>query len=209
MKSKGYTLVAVVSLTIVVVLIAAVVYYLFKPYFPKLPSPSITPLPQDRTADWQVYQNGKYGFSVRYPKGWLSSGKPVSDEYKSVIDENGREELAVIVHSASRYENLEEFFYYLDKNMVGYVSRTAVKVMKKEELKIGSYQAVRREIFFNQSGYPAIETYVFNKGLVVGISYYLYGNAMASEPPDQISPAQEDVYKMIISSFKFFQLEPL
>lgn len=33
---------------------------------------------KDATLDWKTYTNNKYGFSVRYPKGWVASGEDIS-----------------------------------------------------------------------------------------------------------------------------------
>ena len=44
----------------------------------KLPSSCITTrsiTPTDETANWQTYTNEKYGFSFKYPKGWISVKK--------------------------------------------------------------------------------------------------------------------------------------
>ncbi len=51
---------------------------------PAVPTPTATPTPEllatptsDATADWQIYTNRQYGFSVKYPQKWsLDETKP-------------------------------------------------------------------------------------------------------------------------------------
>ncbi len=203
MNQKGYTTIAIISLVAVFILIVVAVYYLFKPIFPSFPSPyPVGNLPVDETADWKIYQSAKYGFGVRYPSNWKPSGKPVSENYASFISEDGREELAVVVYSDTNQPSLDDFLKDLDnRRATSYGGGPVVNIIKQRSIKIDQHKAVQREIFFNSGGFPGMENYLFNFGIVYGLLFYSY----RPENPE-IMPEQLKLYNKIISTFKFFEL---
>jgi len=78
-KQKGFAPVLFLVGILVIIGVAAGVYFFGKSQVPKsqLPNPVVTsPTPQatlDETVNWKTYTNTKYGFSFKYPATWVLS----------------------------------------------------------------------------------------------------------------------------------------
>ena len=74
---------------------------------------NLAPAP-DPTADWKIYENKKYNFSIKYPRDWQtprenSAGKEenyllkISFDEKGIVSKNGGKGFDVFIYSAAKF----------------------------------------------------------------------------------------------------------
>lgn len=174
----------------------------FAPCPPKNNTPSVGTEEDDAFKDWQIYKNSTYNFQIKFPEGWQASGKPVSNTFASFVDEPGSAEnpdtieLGIRVIADKKYDTLTGYLAATDKaNATGWEGKPAVSVAQEEAIKINGYNAVRREVYLNAAGFPAIETYIFKDKIIYKVSIYLFVG--------EIFPGRANLYNEILSTFKF------
>lgn len=161
-----------------------------------------SPAVDETTKDWQIYKNSKYNFQLRFPKEWQASGRPANANIVSFIDEPGSEEnpdtieLEVRVIDDKKYDSLKSFLAAMDKvSLTAWEGKQAVNVAKEESKKIDGQEAIRREVYLNAAGFPALETYIFKGGKIYKVSMNLYIG--------EIVLGRVNLYNKIISTFDF------
>lgn len=71
MNQKGFA--KTILVVVIVVLLGTVGYFAFvKKTEPVAQQPTSTPTPTDPTANWKIYSNTRYAYTIKYPNGWFA-----------------------------------------------------------------------------------------------------------------------------------------
>jgi len=152
--------------------------------------------------DWKIYQNDKYNFEFQYPDYWKASGKPVKDNFVSLIDELPSEENPDTIEFSARviadkkYTSLDSFLKEQDRTrLTAWEGKPSITIRSSEKININGSDAIRREIYNNAAGFPGIETFILKSGTIYNLSINIYVG--------EIVLGRSRLYDKVIGTFRF------
>ncbi len=219
-NQKGFA--NIVLILVIVAIVGAVSYFAFvkKSSTPTQTNTTVasTPTPKDETTTWNTYGDDKFGYEVRYPKGYvvykyIAPCRRVLDNAKgqNVIIWN---EEFLQSHDISK-NWLVDFDIYIndpsDECVEGHYSSPAgfgvktYKLLGSENIVVNGYNVLKRNYidltpFPENYNYPAFKfsTWRFEKNG----TYYtlLYNNGVGVDPARQI-----DLFQKFLLTFRFIR----
>lgn len=148
-----------------------------------------------------TYQNTTYGFSLRYPQGWVK-------------EETGKRAPLLIIHDPNRIYQLQVFLEYLPKVMTSesYAAKVIAELRKGvSEFKLISEKEVK---IGDKTGYEQVFTLlgpqkILLKAKLISLVRGSQGFSILALAPADKFALQEDLIDSIIFSFRVEELQPL
>ena len=193
----------IIILIIVVLLVAGGVgYYFYKEKKAEEPIDETADLPPEDllTKDWRVYQNEKYGYSFKYPKGVRLTERDNEDsvELGERKEAKGWPDIRILHYDTSYYNppGDAEFINWVKKYFVG------TEGVIKEEFELDGMPAVK--IYFRGAN-SDIEGDILNwrNWATEKICYFKDRRIFLIGMSDVDSQGGKEFYNLFLSTFKF------
>ena len=172
------------------------------------PSPSpeavVSPTP-DPTADWLIYTNTEYGYSIKYPKDWNTSEPEEGPEEGKRINFHPWQErsldkvdyqISIIINEADSEITLSS---WLDQKIESYPSEVK-ELITRERIVLNNLEGEKVLEEPSQAGVYNIYT---KKGS------YVYNFMLAPYSPQnlpQLLPESLDYFNLMLSTFRFLEI---
>ncbi len=169
---------------------------------------TVTPL-VDRIAEWKTYRNKKYGYQVKYPKGWeIIEAKPrvgyKTEEAMNILYDG---QVQKVTFLEKKYVNWRGEF------QIGIISNPdklslEQYINKSDYADVSGGSLIRGISDTTVSGKPAKRLSIFafdHEGIEIIMLYkgYIYYISFTDNPSDAEEERHQQIYQQILSTFRF------
>jgi hypothetical protein len=159
----------------------------------------ISEKPTDETADWETYENAKYGYSVKYPKDWNLYTKGFYDASTKTYKEPAK---SVVIDN----EEIEDIPYASEYPMNGFIINAGQDEFTFSQLRQDTSMTFTDEQIAGENALRAVSKSASEMDGSFGTYYYINYNSQGYVilwPNDNASGKHDEIYDTILSTFQF------